>query len=282
MFGSAFNATTGKYIWSQWVGHQTFSSFAVADDIRGAVVYFGNEDYGLSCFNATTGVPISVYTTEGQVRSSPAIWEGKLYVGSADFKVYCFDDSPTVPMSIDAWSNKGETMWSNETLMISGKLCTTQVFTPLFAGESATYQPGIPNATVQVTILSPSNSQTNLTATTDNMGFFSISYNPTEAGNWGWVISYSGQQTTAYVYSEAYSQWNPVEVTSPNAALPQVTQSPTPTTPPTTSAQPTSSPTQGSSLVDTPTAVAIAVVVVVIIIAVAVLVLRKRKSSGKP
>jgi outer membrane protein assembly factor BamB len=206
---AAYSTTNGTLLWDQWLGHQVFSSPAYADDLSGAKVYVGCDSYSITCFNATSGKVLSVYGTDGQVVGSPAIYDGKLYVGSVDHYVYCFDDSPTVSTSIWAESNKGAQMWSNETLDICGQL-----------------SPKIPNATVMLSVNKPDLSSVNVTTTTDNYGYFSVSYSPTEAGKWGWVTYYAGQQLPYVTYDAAYTEWNPVEVVSPPS--PEVSPSPPP------------------------------------------------------
>lgn len=94
--------TNGTRKWTQWAGFQCYSSIAYADDVLGAKIYVGSDVYSLTCLDAETGEPISVYTTDGQVQSSPAIWEGKVYVGSADNYVYCFGNATAVTASSPA------------------------------------------------------------------------------------------------------------------------------------------------------------------------------------
>jgi len=55
--------------------------------------------------------------------------------------------------------------------------------------------PGIPNATVIVSFIKPDGSVVNMTTKTDNLGKFSLTYSPTETGNWGWLAYYEGQRT---------------------------------------------------------------------------------------
>jgi hypothetical protein len=53
-------------------------------------VYVGSNDNKLYCLNASTGALIWSYTTGNYVWSSPAVAEGNVYVGSYDGKVYAF------------------------------------------------------------------------------------------------------------------------------------------------------------------------------------------------
>jgi parallel beta-helix repeat protein len=54
-------------------------------------VYFGSADHQIYCLDATTGIEIWNYTTGSLVLSSPAVAYGKVYVGSDDGAMYCLD-----------------------------------------------------------------------------------------------------------------------------------------------------------------------------------------------
>lgn len=94
---SSFNATDGTRIANQWIGHVIYSSPIFADDPRGAKVYVGSSVYSITCLDAKDLTPLSVFTSNGQIESSPALWEGKLYVGSQDWNLYCFEDPTPAP-----------------------------------------------------------------------------------------------------------------------------------------------------------------------------------------
>ena len=217
-----FNQPAGNRTWTTWIGYQILSSVAVADDIRGPKVYVGSDVGSVSCLDATTGAPIAAYQTGANVEGSPTIWEGKLYIGSCDRNVYCFDDSPTVDASISAAANKGAKMWSNETIVIEGRLISNpnemvwdgSAYVPV----ASNLHPGIPNAEIKASFTKPDNTDVPLTTTTDNKGYFSFSYNPTELGDWGWVVYYDGERTKGLTYNWAYGQWNEVTVTSPTSS----------------------------------------------------------------
>jgi len=122
----AFNAATGKQLWSADTGGGVTSSPAVADgvvyvvggDLRAfdaasgkllwkapastatapcspavanGVVYAGSSDGALQAFNAATGQRLWSAPTGGYLHSSPAVANGVVYVGSDDFKLYAFD-----------------------------------------------------------------------------------------------------------------------------------------------------------------------------------------------
>lgn len=234
MGASAFSAADGSRIWYQWLGFQVFGSVALAEDRKGdangesigAKVYVGCDSYSVTCLRADNGTTLSSYTTEAQVASSPALWDGKLYVGSADGKVYCFDDSPRVSTTIYADSNKGEEMWNNETLTIQGKLAAAINRTNLEAETTDFYYPSLPNSEVILSITKPDMSSENVTTTTDEQGAFTVSYNPETVGNWGWVIFYEGEQLPYIIFNAAYGEWNSLEVVSP--PTPQEPQEPPP------------------------------------------------------
>ncbi len=216
MSAVAFNATDGSEIWGQWLGHQVTSSPLYVDDISGAKVYVGCDSYSLTCFNATDGTPLSWFTADAQIVSSPTVYDSMIYVGSADGAVYCFAGTPTVSTSIYAEANKGGSMWSNETLAIQGKVSAAVTYTRPFDNTVEELSPGLPNAVVKASFTKPDGTDVAMETTTDNMGYFSFSYSPTEAGEWGWVVYYEGEAKPWITYSEAYSEWNAVGVTSPS------------------------------------------------------------------
>jgi outer membrane protein assembly factor BamB len=87
------NATTGEKIWNYNISSENmvWSSPAVA----GGRVYVGCSDYKLYCLNATSGQYIRSYSTEYDMRSSPALkWFDTvgwiLWVGSG-YQVYCLN-----------------------------------------------------------------------------------------------------------------------------------------------------------------------------------------------
>ena len=199
MYMSAYNATDGNLIWQQWLGHESFSSVAYADDPRGPKAYIGDDVYSITCIDATSGEPMSVYTTKGQVQSSPAIWEGKLYVGSADMNVYCFDDSPAIDAAINACLS-ADTIDEGDSVTVTGQLFSPQ--TNEYTGEQFT--PGLPNMPVLVSF-GKDGDRHDESATTDNKGEFTVTYTPTEAGTYSVMAWYEGKDMVTYSYNYAYS-----------------------------------------------------------------------------
>ena len=286
-----FNQPAGNRTWSQWIGFQILSSVAYADDLQGAKVYVGSEVGSVSCLDASDGTPISAYQTGANVESSPTLWEGKLYIGSSDGNVYCFDDSPTVGFNIYAEASKGSEMWSNETIVIKGRLTSNPDETTFdgtkYVAIPSEMHPAVPSEQVIISFNKPDGSSLNLTATTDNDGYFTTTFTPTEVGNWGWVAFYEGKRTTGITYNAAYSQWTPINVVAaPSNTTP--TSTPTPTTNPTAtpSATTTPAPTASPEATATPTTAnnlpmeyvyAGIAIVVIAVIAVAAYVYTKRK-----
>jgi serine/threonine-protein kinase len=60
-------------------------------------VYIGSFDKKVYCLDATTGALIWNYITGGIIESSPAVANGVVYVGSDDKKVYAFSAGPPIP-----------------------------------------------------------------------------------------------------------------------------------------------------------------------------------------
>jgi len=301
---SIYNATNGQKLWLQWLGHQVFTSVAVAQDLSvgGLKFYAGSDSYGITCFNGTAailrqnGTVLGEYTAGAQCPSSPALYAGKLYACSADGNLYCFDDSVTVPAGLWAAADKGQEIWSNETVSVAGRVfMQTQYPNPFDPTFIEYLTPGIPNATVKVSLTKPDMTSTNLTTTTDYLGRFSLSFNLPEVGDWGWVAYYEGVQKPAIAYGPVYSEWTPVKViAAPVVATPTPTPTPNPTQTATPIATPTPSPqaTATPALTTTPTesattfggipieyVYAIVAVVVIVVLAVGAYVYMKRSKK---
>ena len=210
-----------------WLGYQIQSSVAYADDLTGAKIYIGCDIGSIYCLNATDLSTLSVFLVGANVPCSPAIWDGKMYCGADNGRVYCFDDSPIVDFSLDASADKGTAMWNNETITIEGRLTSnpnmlvysygTDTTSGAYVPEPSEYHPGLPDATVKVSFTKPDGSDMTLDTTTDKQGYFSLSYSPTDTGEWGWVAYYEGMRTPGITYNEAYGEWNPFTVNSPAA-----------------------------------------------------------------
>ncbi len=259
---------SGNRTWAQWLGYQISSSAAYADDATGAKVYIGSDIGSLYALDATNGKTLSVFTAGANIPSSPAVWDGKLYAASINGKVYCFDDSPKVDFSVNAASSKGTMMWVSESVTIGGRLVSNPVELvwtddTFYLPTPSTQHPGLPNANVIVSITKPDGTSINLTDTTDKNGDFSVSYTPTEVGNWGWVAFYEGKSTNGLTYNAAYTEFNTLSVNNPSAGP---------------SAEATATPTQNLGF-PVEYAYAIIAVIIIAIIAVAAFLLRKKKPT---
>jgi outer membrane protein assembly factor BamB len=223
----ASNASDGTSLWETWMVHNTQGSPLVSASMSGTYVYQTSDAGIISCFDANTGIVETQFIGLGLGSSSPAIWEGKLYVGHGNHYVYCFDDSPTIPLYIYAEGDKAAAeMWSNETLTIKGRLHATKLYDFPEVPEAGTamielyYYPGIPDRTVKVVFVRPDLSDVQVTATTDDRGFFEAQFSPDVTGEWSYTAYYEGEvfHADAYRYSQAYSEYTSFVVVDPPAA----------------------------------------------------------------
>jgi outer membrane protein assembly factor BamB len=95
----AYDATTGKLIWTAAAGGEIFSSPAVEN----GVVFVGS-GAGLHAINAATGDPLWTAAARENIESSPAVADGVVYVGSfSSNALYAFNAAT------------GETLWTAST-----------------------------------------------------------------------------------------------------------------------------------------------------------------------
>ncbi|MGF3571902.1 MAG: PQQ-binding-like beta-propeller repeat protein [Candidatus Bathyarchaeia archaeon] len=191
---AAYNATDGERIWYQWLGFQVFSSVAYADDPLGPKIYVGCDSYSVTALDPTTGKVLSLYTTKGQVVSSPAIYDGMVIVGSADHNVYCFSDKPTYTPTIVAWCDWQEA-YLNDTIIVHSRLL-----------------PGLPNEKLILTLTKPGGAQVHINETTDEKGWADFSFQVDQAGDWTWTVWYEGKDKDYIVYTYAYTDTYPLTV----------------------------------------------------------------------
>ena len=95
-------ATPGDNIWSDWGGWEVWSSPIFVSFGTNALVYYGSESYAIHCTNATNGVPLTWWTTNGAMGSSPAVYDGNLYCASEGGQVFCFGQHLTTQTSTTA------------------------------------------------------------------------------------------------------------------------------------------------------------------------------------
>jgi outer membrane protein assembly factor BamB len=234
-----YNRTIGA-----WVGYQIQSSVAFAQDISGAPnratnkIYVGSDIGSIYCLNPDTMETLSVFTVGGNVVCSATIWNGRMYVGSTRGKLYCFDDSPVVSTSISAESNKGGSMWNNETMLICGRLISFPDMQEWESNEDddtigtytsvpSEFNPPLPYQTVKLTFTNPDMEDIMLETTTDKNGYFEFSYTPTAAGEWGWVAYYDANVMESLTYDASYGEWNAFTVNAPTSGGGEVQPPPT-------------------------------------------------------
>src|SRR5438270_11910014 len=84
----ARSASTGVRIWSYTTptGGPVASSLAIA--LGSKAVFFGSNDRYLYAVNLMTGTFLWRYLTGGQVSSSPAVADTRVFIGAKDAKVY--------------------------------------------------------------------------------------------------------------------------------------------------------------------------------------------------
>jgi len=212
------NSTYVERVWAQWTGRQVYTPLICADSQDGVRIYYGCDVYSINALDATDGSPVSSYTTMGQIYGAPAIYEGRLYVGSYDFTLYCFADTHEACTDIWAVSSKGAKMLVNETVTITGGLRVPMIYADERVPDySETYYPQIADADIIVTFSGPNQTMINRTTTTDAKGLFSVTYTPTEAGNWTWMAWYEGKELSHISYTYAYGDLNSLEVVGPEA-----------------------------------------------------------------
>jgi outer membrane protein assembly factor BamB len=101
----AVNASTGSVKWTATLGGKV----RCTPSVKNGVVYVGADDYKVRAYNATTGAlkwTSQTFPNKGIVRSSPAIWDGKVYI----------DTGETDPMGSSIYAldiDNGDTIWSH-------------------------------------------------------------------------------------------------------------------------------------------------------------------------
>jgi len=201
-----WNTEAGTRLWQVYMGHQTFSSCAIADGIDNAKIYVGDEVGAIHCVtNITAGLvgkSISAFATQGLTPGIPAIWERKVYQGFSDWNLYCFSDATVEDTVITASFSRGSVdINKSESITITGKLYSPQ--TNEFTGEHFT--PGIPNMPVLVSVGKPDATRFDLTTTTNAKGEFNVTYTSTTAGNYTLLAWFQGKDKVTFSYNYAFS-----------------------------------------------------------------------------
>jgi outer membrane protein assembly factor BamB len=195
----AVDAFNGNILWKSFVGTEFYVSPTYAD----GKLYVTSDQRGMYVLNATDGSKISFFATGSNSWSSPTLYEGKAYVGNNDWNVYCIAGYPKINGSVTLALDK-----SNVT-----------------AGEPVTgcgsLVPGMPNASITLSIVKPGGSEVTQQVVTSEGGFFDFTYTPDAAGEW--TVTARWQASRGY-YNSACSEKTVLNV----AAAP----TPPPTPPP--------------------------------------------------
>jgi len=89
---TSLNATTGKEIWSFYVGDEFYVSPSYAD----GKIYMVTSERHIYILNANAeGAKLAVATTPSSSWSSPTIANGDLYVGCNNWDLYCYTNNPS-------------------------------------------------------------------------------------------------------------------------------------------------------------------------------------------
>lgn len=89
----AIDLATGKKLWQ----YKTEGSFGESSPcVHRGVVYIGDLNGALHAVDAATGKAIWTFQTEGEIKSSPNVYEDRIYFGSYDEHLYCLSLSGTL------------------------------------------------------------------------------------------------------------------------------------------------------------------------------------------
>jgi outer membrane protein assembly factor BamB len=253
-------ADTGENIWSNWGGWEVWSNPIYSGMRSSAVIYYGSDSAGLTVVNASNGVALSWYTAQGNIPGSPALWDGKLYCGSYDNVLYCFEDHNTQEMAISISTDKVQ-MDVGDSITVTMQLTKIPDINVYAELGWPAKTPGLPDTPVLVTFTKPDGvTEVTRSATTDKLGWASVTFAPDEAGTWKIITWYEGEDFATMGYGYAFSDEATVEVTG--GAEPTPTPTPTPTT--------------GGEIPMEYVWAAVAVVVIVVVVLVVLLFLRRR------
>lgn len=163
----------------------------------------GCDSYSVTALDPTTGKVLSVYTTKGQVASSPAIYDGMVIVGSGDHHVYCFSDMPTYCPTIVAWCDWKDA-YVGENIIVHSRLL-----------------PGLPGEKLILTLTKPDGSRIHVNKTTDQKGWVRFNFTVDAAGPWTWTVWYEGKDKGYIAYTYAFTDTRPLTVKSVITEQPQ-------------------------------------------------------------
>ena len=83
-FISCIDANEGYTLWKSWLGGEIYVSPTFADD----KLYVAYDRRGVFVLNATDGKKLSFFEVGSNCRSSPIVYEGRVYIGNNDWKIY--------------------------------------------------------------------------------------------------------------------------------------------------------------------------------------------------
>ena len=170
-----------------------------------ALVYYGSESYAIHCTNASNGVPLTWWTTNGAMGSSPAVYDGNLYCASEGGQVFCFGQHLTTQTSTTATvDNTSPNVGQSVTVTVQlTSIPTTNTYEEI--GLPAPI-PSIPSQPMTVTFIEPDGTTTvNVPATTDVYGNAVVSYAPQIAGAWQVVAAFNGLVGPSETYAQSSS-----------------------------------------------------------------------------
>ncbi|MGI9058608.1 MAG: PQQ-binding-like beta-propeller repeat protein [Ktedonobacteraceae bacterium] len=92
VFENVLNTTNVSQLTQSWVyPNVTYSSVAIVANNFAYIGCYGNTNYALCAFNATTGQLLWSYSTGNNIVSTPAVASGLVYFGSPDGKLYALN-----------------------------------------------------------------------------------------------------------------------------------------------------------------------------------------------
>ena len=186
-FIACIDSKSGNPIWKSWLGGEIYVSPSYADD----KLYVAYDRRAIYVLNATTGNKLSYFETGSNCRSSPTIYDGRLYVGNYDWNIYCLVDAsfPVTQTSIVANpSSYIVNRTKAESVTVTGQI-----------------KPGISNAPITVTFVKPNGDISNFSVIANDVGNFTVTYTPDAVGNWTINAWYSGAEYSNRAYTYACS-----------------------------------------------------------------------------
>jgi hypothetical protein len=194
------------------------------------VVYFGSDSYSITCLDANTGIPLSWYTTRGNIVGSPAVWDGKLYVGSYDNNVYCFEDHVEQEMAITVSVDKTSVnLADGESVAVTATLTgvpEVNVYDEIGAEAPV---PPMEDTDILITYTDPDGVETDMIATTDENGVATATFTPDAVGEWKVISWYMGEDGPVSSRTYAFSDEAMIQVSETVGPGPALIASAAPT-----------------------------------------------------